>query len=1037
MRYLELADLHYSPARKEDFKNVFQNILNAADDVDFCVFPGDLFDRTVYADEDLNTLLDLMAELLSKVPCCGTCGTPGHENRSMYKSLENIGFVLLEPAVEYGFFKDFGIKKTNGELVPQVLIYGLDEVTKKNYIARHPEEKNTSELNYKICNILENIIKNDIGAKRSRCPEVPSVLVVHGNISDAVDRVAEKNEALKRSEIIIKTEWIKEANITRTSAGHIHQAIEFEKINGGYGGSPAWDWNSTGFKPSMNLVELDGSGAIVSRIPYGTPERRKIYKPLDKYESYIAYWLEYDGDLNLNPAEHGAHPWSRMTLPEKEKTTRRVDIADVENKPLAEIAEIFDKNITKQQKAFLTEAEKIKTAGAENARVVQVLSVEVTGCKLFKNHELKINLADITGLTQIVGENGSGKSSVLAFCTPYPCVVGKDTASGRVSAIKDFFTDETGSICKKVSLNGTLAEHKILLNKGKCECFLTVGGKPVLEKSNFDTMFEKCVEMYGSYEDYILTSFYVQPLQGKTDSGLMTSGNTELRDIVQKIAGINREEEKRYCLDKVNEYEKKIERVTVQIETLETDSEKLADLEISLKIKNNSLGEVQKEADALEKRAEDLKKVYHERKALADENENKRRKKQELKLEIVKKNNEIKDKKSKIADLPQFRKRLQEAEKQTALYNLYLEENSRYNAAEAEKQKILAEVEKLKADYDYKLKVKETYEHELLVYNKPCPNCGYICEDNKAHIDEINAKIKALNIAEPDLNDLRKKYADFMKVKKPEAVDRPENIELLRADISEAETAEKAILQLETECDALDKQEREIIVIDINTDIEEREAQEAENKCRLKNMELDMLKSECIKLNTQVETIKENLKTARELAETNEADIKILADWKYCADILQANKIPAMELESVLDQIDRTATGNARSYRDQRYIFHTVTQKDGKKSVTDKFDIEILDTVTGAVKSYKEFSVGEKSFLLSAYNKALVEIRKGKSRSEYIPVISDEQDAFIDKDHRAEFYKMLGDEPILLVSHSPDIENFTESKIDIKDLLFS
>ena len=43
----------------------------------------------------------------------------------------------------------------------------------------------------------------------------------------------------------------------------------------------------------------------------------------------------------------------------------------------------------------------------------------------------------------------------------------------------------------------------------------------------------------------------------------------------------------------------------------EADSEKLADLEISLKIKNNSLGEVQKEADALEKRAEDLKKVYN------------------------------------------------------------------------------------------------------------------------------------------------------------------------------------------------------------------------------------------------------------------------------------------------------------------------------------------------------------------------------------------------------------------------------------------
>ena len=64
-------------------------------------------------------------------------------------------------------------------------------------------------------------------------------------------------KALKRSDIIIKTEWIKEAEINRTSAGHIHQYIEFEKINGGYGGSPAWNWNSTGFLPCFNLVTFE------------------------------------------------------------------------------------------------------------------------------------------------------------------------------------------------------------------------------------------------------------------------------------------------------------------------------------------------------------------------------------------------------------------------------------------------------------------------------------------------------------------------------------------------------------------------------------------------------------------------------------------------------------------------------------------------------------------------------------------------------------------------------------------------------------
>ena len=49
-----------------------------------------------------------------------------------------------------------------------------------------------------------------------------------------------------------------------------------------------------------------------------------------------------------------------MTLPEAEKKERRVEIKDVENKPLPEIARIFDKNITDSQIKCLEEAENLK-----------------------------------------------------------------------------------------------------------------------------------------------------------------------------------------------------------------------------------------------------------------------------------------------------------------------------------------------------------------------------------------------------------------------------------------------------------------------------------------------------------------------------------------------------------------------------------------------------------------------------------------------------------------------------------------------------
>ena len=85
VKYLEIADFHYNPARKAECVSAFNQIIAASCDVDFIVFSGDLFDLPIYANEDLNTLIDLFKQI--KKPCCGVCGTQGHEVRSMYRAL--------------------------------------------------------------------------------------------------------------------------------------------------------------------------------------------------------------------------------------------------------------------------------------------------------------------------------------------------------------------------------------------------------------------------------------------------------------------------------------------------------------------------------------------------------------------------------------------------------------------------------------------------------------------------------------------------------------------------------------------------------------------------------------------------------------------------------------------------------------------------------------------------------------------------------------------------------------------------------------
>ena len=1032
VRYLEIADFHYNPARKAECVSAFNQIIAASNDVDFLVFAGDLFDLPIYANDDLNTLIDLFKQI--KKPVCGVCGTQGHEVRSMYRALiESVGFVLMEPAVEYGY-KDGKIIKTDNKIIPDVLIYGLDEINKKSVIASHPELK-PNEVNPYINNLLKKLITEDIAVKRSRLPDVPAVLVVHGNVSDAVDRNAEKNEALKRADIVIKTEWIKEADITRTAAGHIHQYIKFEKINGGYGGSPAWNWNSTGFIPCFNNVALSNEHIDVIRIPYGTPERRKIYAPLKKYERFIAYWLEYDGDLSLNPALNGAHEWSRMTLPEVEKNTRRVNVEEVENKTLAEIAEIFDKNITESQKAKLTEAEKARTTGDRLSRSVRVEEVEVENCVLFHGKTLKLDLNNISGLVQIVGANGSGKSSVLSFCTPYPVLVGKDTESGRTSAIKDFFADETGKIRKKITVNGVSHEHIIILTKGKCECFLNINGRPALEKTNFDEFMARCEKEYGALNDYITTSFYVQPLQGKTESGLMTASQTTVRDIVQNIAGINREEEKQYCLSRVSELESKVKEVQTRIDILSEDKNIISDLQKKLPEaeydrKNSSDNVIKLEAEL-----KTVESILATKKALKDENDKKAAEKENLKVTICKKFNEKTSAENEIKELPNLRAQRDNIAEQSKRYNEYLEQYSKWQANESEKQNILNIVNNKKKDYEYNLSVKASLEREMELYNKPCPKCGHICEDNQSRINALKEKIKTLDVTEPDLDDLRRAYGALNGVARPAPVERPESIDRINTAISILEEKEKSIISLEAEIKTLGERERALTVEVIDISVEQSKVDDINNRLSLERITKDMAEKTYLQLEAQIKAADENIKEAERLEAENKTDMLELDDWKYCAEILRPNKIPAMELDAVLDTIDRKATDNLRGYRNGRYIVMTETQKEGRKSVVDKFDIKIFDTQTGEAKSFKNYSVGEKSFMLGAYNNALLDIRKGKNNIDYFPVISDEQDAFIDKENRAEFYKMNENKDMLVVSHSPDIENFIFNKIKINDVL--
>src|SRR5690606_14292498 len=122
-----------------------------------------------------------------------------------------------------------------------------------------------------------------------------------------------------------------------------------------------------------------------------------------------------------------------------------------------------------------------------------------------------------------------------------------------------------------LTVNGQIHEHLITIKaphtqNPKTECYLTIDGVPALDKGTFDEMMAKCEDLYGPFSDYLLTTFYVQPQQSKHPSGLMSATMTDIRDLVQSIAGIDREAEKRFALDRVKELTDEAERIATWLE---------------------------------------------------------------------------------------------------------------------------------------------------------------------------------------------------------------------------------------------------------------------------------------------------------------------------------------------------------------------------------------------------------------------------------------------------------------------------------------
>ena len=85
--------------------------------------------------------------------------------------------------------------------------------------------------------------------------------------------------------------------------------------------------------------------------------------------------------------------------------------------------------------------------------------------------------------------------------------------------------------------------------------------------------------------------------------------------------------------------------------------------------------------------------------------------------------------------------------------------------------------------------------------------------------------------------------------------------------------------------------------------------------------------------------------------------------WKYISAMLQPSKIPALELELLLDSIDAEATRIIEPYQGARFAISTETQSEGKAGSVDRFDIMVYDSESGDAPELHEVQPRTESFL--------------------------------------------------------------------------